>query len=218
MMLCHNKKHFGRLQISLLHFSVLCVFNQKGFLKTTHITTKNKGWKSKMLNLETMDTSVLVAVISAIVSISAAIISLCGIRHHEIVTSMTKSRITWIKDVRELITDFCIQFYFLPNEKAQLERLRMHIFLYLREGNEFYTPLIKAINVCCDNHIGEKDVAVVLQDLVAARQYVLATAWARVKLEGAHGMSDDKRIDKQLKKKYTVPQPNYCPDNQKTNQ
>lgn len=192
--------------------------NQKGFLKTTHITTKNKGWKSKMLNLETMDTSVLVAVISAIVSISAAIISLCGIRHHEIVTSMTKSRITWIKDVRELITDFCIQFYFLPNEKAQLERLRMHIFLYLRECNEFYTPLIKAINVCCDNHIGEKDVAVVLQDLVAASQYVLATAWARVKLEGAHGMSDDKRIDKQLKKKYTVPQPNYCPDNQKTNQ
>lgn len=89
----------------------------------------------------------------------------------------------------------------------------MHIFLYLREGNEFYTPLIKAINVCCDNHIGEKDVAVVLQDLVAASQYVLATAWARVKLEGAHGMSDDKRIDKQLKKKYTVPQPNYCPDN-----
>ena len=153
-----------------------------------------------------------------IVSISAAIISLCGIRHHEIVTSMTKSRITWIKDVRELITDFCIQFYFLPNEKAQLERLRMHIFLYLRECNEFYTPLIKAINVCCDNHIGEKDVAVVLQDLVAASQYVLATAWARVKLEGAHGMSDDKRIDKQLKKKYTVPQPNYCPDNQKTNQ
>ena len=74
-----------------------------------------------MLNLETMDTSVLVAVISAIVSISAAIISLCGIRHHEIVTSMTKSRITWIKDVRELITDFCIQFYFLPNEKASFE-------------------------------------------------------------------------------------------------
>ena len=137
-----------------------------------------------MFNLETMDTSVLVAVISAIVSISAAIISLCGMKHHEIVTSMTKSRITWIKDVRELITDFCIQFYFLPNEKARLERLRIHIFLYLREGNEFYTPLIKAINVCCDNHIGEKDVAVVLQDLVAASQYVLATVWARVKLEG----------------------------------
>ena len=94
----------------------------------------------------------------------------------------------------------------------------MHIFLYLRECKEFYSPLIKAINVCCDNHIGEKDVAVVLQDLVAASQYVLATAWARVKLEGAHGKSDDKRIDKQLKKKYTVPQPNYCPDNQKTNQ
>lgn len=95
-----------------------------------------------MLNLETMDTSVLVAVISAIVSISAAIISLCGIRHHEIVTSMTKSRITWIKDVRELITDFCIQFYFLPNEKAQLERLRMHIFLYLRECNCRRRPVL----------------------------------------------------------------------------
>ena len=54
--------------------------------------------------------------------------------------------------------------------------------------------------MCCDNHLGEKDVAVVLQDLAAASQYVLATDWARVKLEGAHGMSDDIRIDKQLKK------------------
>lgn len=171
-----------------------------------------------MFNLETIDTSVLVAVISALVSISAAIISLCGTRHHEIVTSMTKSRITWIKDVRELIADFCIQFYSLPNEKAQLERLRTHFFLYLREDNEFYIPLIKTINVCCDNYIGENDVVVVLQDLVAASQYVLATVWARVKLEGAHGMSNDKRIDKQLKKKHTVPQPNYCPDNQETNQ
>lgn len=59
--------------------------------------------------------------------------------------------------------------------------------------------------MCCDNHIGEKDVAVVLQDLAAASQYVLATAWARVKLEGAHGMSDDKRIDKQLKKSILYP-------------
>ena len=77
---------------------------------------------------------------------------------------------------------------------------------------------VSLYNVCCDNYIGENDVVVVLQDLVAASQYVLATVWARVKLEGAHGMSNDKRIDKQLKKKHTVPQPNYCPDNQKTNQ
>lgn len=108
-----------------------------------------------------------------------------------IAEAITKNRMTWIEEVRNLLSDF-IAAYMQGNRKGELRILKARIELYCSDGAE-YSPMIESLHACCqDPAFDEKH----CQALIENAQKVLNRVWIRVKVEGGITRKEEERIMK----------------------
>lgn len=149
--------------------------------------------------------SLLCTLIVAMTSIISSAVVLKSSKHNIMASSITSHRMKWIQDVRNIMTNFCEEFRKNGANTDKLKALRTHLFLYLRNGNNSYEPLVITVNRCCNEMMNAEVAALALEDLISSTQYVLATVWSRVKIEGIKGEEDDHVIDEIIKSKYQKP-------------
>lgn len=149
--------------------------------------------------------SIICSLIVAVTSIIGSVVLLKNSRHSVMASAITAHRMKWIGEVRDIMTDFCETFRKNRADTEKLKSLRTRLFLHLRDDNKDYEPLVRTVNRCCDRRMSDRAARLALDDLTASAQYVLAVVWARVKIEGAKGYGDDRKIEKMISANYKEP-------------
>jgi len=166
--------------------------------------------------MEIKDIITLISVaVTFAVGATGLIISLLNSRKTTFINSITSSRIKYIQDIRNSISEYCGLFYRykmldehepsrLTSEKLEviklIDRLKYQIILYLNpEDNMWDNKIIGAIeelrlklNEDCEQEI---------KQLIVITQYLLKLEWEGAKLESKKGLISDKE-KKALNEKY----------------
>lgn len=109
-----------------------------------------------------------------------------------IAEAITKNRMAWIEEVRNLLSDF-IAAYMQGDRNDETRLLKARIELYCSDGGE-YSPMLESLHACCqDPGFDEKH----CQALVESAQKVLNRVWIRIKAEGGITKKKEERIIKE---------------------
>ncbi len=165
--------------------------------------------------METKDVLTLMGIIfSFLVGAAGLIISLRNSRKTTFINSITSSRIKYIQDIRNSISEYCGLFYRykllydsdpkLSNEKLDilksLDKLKYQIILCLNPEDKIWDDKIIGLIETIRRDIG-KDQEQNIQKLITLTQYLLKLEWEGAKLESKKGLVSD-REKENLNDKY----------------
>lgn len=130
--------------------------------------------------------------ISLVLSIIAVLISLYSVYltyRKNINNVITKNRMVWIAEIRELVNKFLTE-YEGDASKQKMTNLRNHIYLYMnmKNNNKNYNELASCLNECINSDYSVKN----RENLILACQAVLSDVWVRLKREGGMSEKSDK--------------------------
>jgi len=165
--------------------------------------------------METKDVVTLLGIIfSFLVGSAGLIISLRNSRKTTFINSITSSRLKYIQDIRNGISEYCGSFYRykilydadpkLSNEKLDilksLDKLKYQIILYLNPEDKIWDDKIIELIETVRKDI-DKDQDQTIRKLIILTQYLLKLEWEGAKLESKKGFVSDKE-KKKLNEKY----------------
>ena len=139
--------------------------------------------------------TLIAAILAFIASIATIIITIVNERNRVKTDAITKNRIDWIKDVRNLMMLF-LEIYIEDNyngdeRKKKLIIISSKINLYFREGVNSYASLTEMLNKCADNDYNDED----LKLLIERAQIVFSDVWVRAKREAGIVKKEDNRYE-----------------------
>ncbi len=132
-------------------------------------------------------------IIALVTSVSAFLISLINItiNKRKISTeTISKNRIDWIKDVRELVAEF-ISLYVNKAPKNEQKIIRNKICLYMRSGVISYSEFLDQMDICINEDYSDEN----CNKLISKAQIVFSDVWIRMKMESGIKNKDDKRFE-----------------------
>lgn len=135
-------------------------------------------------------------IILSIFAFFVSIISIDISRKNNISNLISKERMNWIAQVRDLMADFLCA-YIKQEEKEKLKIINSKINLYIKFDSEFYQALHNKLTYCVDNSYTEKD----YEELVISMQNVLNDVWVRIKREAGILKIEENSIVKGLRNK-----------------
>jgi hypothetical protein len=165
-----------------------------------------------------MDTKDIVTLIGIIftffVGATGLIIGIINSRKTTFINAITSSRIKYIQDIRNSISEYCGLFYRykilldndpkLSNEKLEvlksIDKLKYQIMLYLNPEDDLWDNKIIALIEDLRLKINENPEKQI-KDLISITQYLLKLEWEGAKLESRKGLVSDKE-KKYLNEKY----------------
>jgi hypothetical protein len=165
--------------------------------------------------METKDIVTLVGIIfTFLVGATGLVISLMNSRKTTFINAITSSRIKYIQDIRNSISEYCGLFYRykilvdnspdLSNEKLEvlksIDKLKYQIMLYLNPEDKIWDQKIIALIEELRIKINENPEAQI-KDLISLTQYILKLEWEGAKLESMKGLVSE-REKRNLNKKY----------------
>jgi hypothetical protein len=156
--------------------------------------------------METKDVLTLLGIFfSFFVGTVGLVISLRNSRKTIFINSITSSRIKYIQDIRNSISEYCGLFYRykvlydndpkLSNEKIDilksLDKLKYQIILYLNPEDKIWDNKIIGLIETIRKDIG-KDQEQNIKKLIRLTQYLLKLEWEGAKLESKKGLVSDR--------------------------
>lgn len=144
--------------------------------------------------------SLIGIIITLIVSVIGLIVGIRNTRKTIFVNSITSSRIQYIQDVRNSISEYCGLFYRykilldndskLSNEKLEvlksIDKLKYQIMLYLNPEDRNWDQKIITLVIEIRERINENPEDKI-KDLIEITQYLLKLEWDGAKLESKNG-------------------------------
>jgi len=165
--------------------------------------------------METKDIVTLVGIIfTFLVGATGLFISLWNTRKTTFINAITSSRIKYIQDIRNSISEYCGLFYrykilldhdlTLSNEKLEvlksIDKLKYQIMLFLNPEDDTWDNKIIALIEELRLKIDENPEAQI-KELITITQYLLKLEWEGAKLESRKGLVTNKE-KRNLSKKY----------------
>jgi hypothetical protein len=165
--------------------------------------------------METKDILTLIGIIfTFLVGATGLVIGLLNSRKTIFINSITSSRIKYIQDIRNSISEYCGLFYRykilldndpkLSSEKLEIlrsiDKLKYQIMLYLHPEDKIWDQKIIALIEDLRKKIDENPEKQI-KDLITITQYLLKLEWEGAKLESINGLVSEK-VKKNLNKKY----------------
>jgi hypothetical protein len=169
--------------------------------------------------METKDIVTLVGIIfTFLVGATGLVISLMNSRKTTFINAITSSRIKYIQDIRNSISEYCGLFYRykilidnsadLSNEKLEvlksIDKLKYQIMLYLNPEDKIWDKKIIALIEELRLKINENPEAQI-KELITITQYLLKLEWEGAKLESKKGLvseQEKRNLNKKYFKKY----------------
>lgn len=139
--------------------------------------------------------TLVTAILAFIISIISIIITVVNERNRVKTDVVTKNRIDWIKDVRNLMMLF-LEIYIEDNydgdkRKKKLIIISSKINLYFRDGVKSYASLTEKLNECANNDYNDDD----LKLLIEKAQIVFSDVWVRTKREAGIEKKEDNQYE-----------------------
>jgi hypothetical protein len=165
--------------------------------------------------METKDIVTLVGIIfTFLVGTTGLVISLMNSRKTTFINAITSSRIKYIQDIRNSISEYCGLFYRykillnndpkLSNEKLEvlksIDKLKYQIMLYLNPEDKTWDQKIFSLIEELRKKINDNP-ETQIKDLIELTQYLLKIEWEGAKLESRKGLVSE-REKRNLNKKY----------------
>lgn len=127
--------------------------------------------------------TLVAAILTFIVSIATAIITIINERNHIKTKTITAHRVDWIKDVRNLVMQF-LEVYIEPSSDNEERRIKLitlssKIVLYFRKNVKSYDELTNMLNRCIKEEFSSEN----LHLLIEKAQIVFSDVWKRAKHE-----------------------------------
>ncbi len=143
--------------------------------------------------------TLIAAILAFVASIATIIITIVTERNRVKTDAITKNRIDWIKDVRNLMMLF-LEIYIEDNyngdeRKKKLIIISSKINLYFREGVNSYASLTEMLNKCANEPYTDEN----LKILIGSAQKVFSNVWVRVKREAGITEKEDEKYEKMFK-------------------
>ena len=139
--------------------------------------------------------TLIAAILAFVASVATIIITVLNEQRRVKTDSITKNRIIWIKEVRNLTKQFLeiyIENYGNCNKrKKKLMIISSKINLYFRKGVNSYVFFAEALNKCVYNDYNVED----LKLLIDSAQIVFSDVWIRVKREAGIAKKEDRLYD-----------------------
>ncbi|MPM49536.1 hypothetical protein SDC9_96266 [bioreactor metagenome] len=135
----------------------------------------------------------LVSIMAIFISVYNSVIT----RRRLIAEAISKNRIEWIRDVRELVTSFLLNYDLgnLTEEKAIFYKLS----LYMSTKNSDYKELLGALEECISD---DKPKDKHRRDVISSAQVVLTQVWIRMKREAGIDRVSEARFLRKLRKEF----------------
>ena len=165
--------------------------------------------------METKDIVTLIGIVfTFIVGATGLVIGILNSRKTTFINSITNSRIKYIQDIRNGISEYCGLFYRykilvdnspdLSNEKLEvlrsIDKIKYQLMLYLNPEDKFWdTTIIKFIEelrIKINENPEEQ-----IKELIMITQYLLKLEWEGAKMESRKGLVS-KRAKDRLNEKY----------------
>lgn len=139
--------------------------------------------------------TLIAAILAFVASVATIIITVLNEQRRVKTDSITKNRIIWIKEVRNLTKKF-LEIYIenyahCKKRKKKLMIISSKINLYFRKGVNSYVFFSEALNRCVYNDYNDED----LKLLIDSAQIVFSDVWIRVKREAGIAKKEDKLYD-----------------------
>ena len=165
--------------------------------------------------MDTKDIVTLIGIIfTFIVGATGLAISIRNSRRTIFINSITSSRIKYIQDIRNGISEYCGLFYRykilvddnpnLSNEKLEIlrliDKLKYQLMLYLNPEDKIWDITIIRLIEDLRSRINENPEGQI-KELIRITQYLLKLEWEGAKLESRKGLVGE-RAKKKLNKKY----------------
>lgn len=169
--------------------------------------------------METKDIITLVGIgFTFVVGATGLVIGILNSRKTTFINSITSSRIKYIQDIRNSISEYCGLLYRykilydmspeLSNEKLEvlksIDKLKYQIMLYLNPEDKVWDEKIIGLIEELRRKINgnaEKEI----KELIVITQYLLKLEWEGAKLESRRGLSSERkrrRLNKKIYDKY----------------
>lgn len=155
----------------------------------------------------------IVEMITILTSLLALIISLLTYfltRKKLITETITKNRINWITEVRSYCAEFIGELTKDSPDLQNMKELKIKIMLYGRRGlgekgpyDSLFNNISKAINIVEQSNTTETKEQII-SVLIGSSQAVLNDVWWRMKREVGITKKTDKKIEKEIEKKYKL--------------
>lgn len=129
-------------------------------------------------------------IITAVAAFFALFISIysAAISRNEVVSSsISSSRIDWIKEVRKLLYEFLSE-YRHQNRKDVMIDLYTHIVLFFNHRGDTYKNLIESMKKCINNGYSDEN----YWNVVTFGQHALDLSWRRMKREAGVSFKREK--------------------------
>lgn len=143
-----------------------------------------------------MDSAIIAAAVGAFSAIVVSLVTMATNRKEIKSEAISKNRVEWIKDVRNLIMQFLDEY--MNKEKADkvlLEKQRNKISLYLRPHVNSYERLLNALDDCIKCDYDELK----CNELIKSAQAVFSEVWIRAKMESGISQRENSKFEKMFK-------------------
>ena len=145
------------------------------------------------MNDSTIDIfSTIIAGISSIIALAAAIMVYSQTRKGWYINTLSPQRLEWADNLRNAVSEFIAAVY----DNQDLRSPRAKVLLYLNPKNENHTDLINIVN-----HICEQKNADNIDDLICTTQELLRWNWWVVKSESTISHSEEIQRDLTVKER-----------------